>query len=42
MATILDDILAHKRQEVTAQKQRVDMDTLVANIRRGSRLAARR
>ena len=32
MATILDDILAHKRQEVTAQKQRVDMDTLVANI----------
>lgn len=32
MATILDDILAHKRQEVAAQKQRVDMDTLVANI----------
>ena len=32
MATILDDILAHKRLEVAAQKQRVDMDTLVANI----------
>ena len=32
MATILDDILAHKRQEVAAQKQRVDMDTLVAKI----------
>ena len=32
MATIRDDILAHKRQEVAAQKQRVDMDTLVANI----------
>ena len=32
MATILDDILAHKRQEIAAQKQRVDMDTLVANI----------
>ena len=32
MATILDDILAHKRLEVVAQKQRVDMDTLVANI----------
>ena len=32
MASILDDILAHKRQEVAAQKQRVDMDTLVANI----------
>ena len=32
MATILHDILAHKRQEVAAQKQRVDMDTLVANI----------
>ena len=32
MATIMDDILAHKRQEVAAQKQRVDMDTLVANI----------
>ena len=32
MATILDDILAHKRQEVAAQKQRVDMDTLIANI----------
>ncbi len=32
MATILDDILAHKRQEVAAQKQWVDMDTLVANI----------
>ena len=32
MATILDDILAHKRLEVAAQRQRVDMDTLVANI----------
>ncbi len=32
MATILDDILAHKRQEVAAQRQRGDMDTLVANI----------
>ena len=32
MATILDEILAHKRQEVAAQKQRIDMDQLVANI----------
>ena len=32
MATILDDILAHKWLEVAAQRQRVDMDTLVANI----------
>ena len=32
MATIMDDILADKREEVAAQKQRVDMDTLVANI----------
>lgn len=32
MATILDEILAHKRQEVATQKQRIDLDQLVANI----------
>lgn len=32
MATILEEILAHKRKEVAAQKSRVDMDTLEVRI----------